>query len=127
MMRILALLIPLFAVLASTSAVTKKPQPAVRREWISLNTTEKEEYINAVLCLYYKASKLPEGQVPGAINRRDNFTAVHINQTFGIHLDAVFLGWHRNFLNLYETALREECGYKGRITLISELCSPLTR
>jgi tyrosinase len=113
MMLFLLLLIPLFIATASISAITTRPQPAVRKEWISLNTTEKEEYINAVLCLYYKASKLPEGQVPGAINRRDDFTAVHINQTFGVHLNAVFLGWHRNFLNLYETALREECGYKG--------------
>ena len=25
-----------------------------------------------------------------------------------------FLPWHRHFLQLYERALREECGYKGR-------------
>ena len=112
-MLLLSLLITIFLAVWSISALATKPSPAVRREWISLNTTEKEEYINAVLCLYYKASELPQGEVPGAINRRDDFTAVHINQTFGVHLDAVFLGWHRNFLNLYETALREECGYRG--------------
>ncbi|MCJ1477119.1 hypothetical protein MMC13_005790 [Lambiella insularis] len=58
-------------------------------------------------------SILPAGLVPGASNRRDDFTAVHINQTFGVHLDAVFLGWHRSYVWLYENALREECGYNG--------------
>lgn len=95
------------------SAITTTPKPAVRREWTSLSLAERKDYIDAVLCLYHKPSKIPHGEVPGAINRRDDFTAVHINQTFGVHLDAVFLGWHRNFLQLYETALRKECGYKG--------------
>ena len=88
-------------------------QPSVRKEWTSLSLTERKEYIDAVLCLYERPSRLSPTEVPGALNRRDDFVAVHINQTFGVHLNAVFLGWHRNFLNLYETALRDECGYTG--------------
>ncbi|MCJ1314108.1 hypothetical protein MMC25_007788 [Agyrium rufum] len=88
-------------------------KPFVRRAWTSLSLAERKEYTEAVICLSKKPSMIPAGQIPGAINRRDDFTAVHINQTFGVHLDAVFLGWHRNFLYLYETALRKECGYTG--------------
>ena len=98
---------------ASTAPTWSVWQPSVRLEWTSLSLAERKEYIDAVLCLYEKPSRLSSSEVPGALNRRDDFVAVHINQTFGVHLDAVFLGWHRNFLNLYETALRDECGYTG--------------
>lgn len=98
---------------ATALNVSAQGAPFVRREWISLNLTERKDYIDAVLCLATKPSIIPLGLVPGALNRRDDFTAVHINQTFGVHLDAVFLAWHRNFVLLYENALRDECGYKG--------------
>ena len=114
-MHFISLLATAALAIQSASAVTTAAKPAVRKEWISLSLAERKEYINAVNCLYKKPSKIPHGQVPGALNRRDDFTAVHINQTFGVHLNAVFLGWHREFLYLYETALREECGYTGRI------------
>jgi tyrosinase len=38
---------------------------------------------------------------------------VHINYTLSIHESGIFLAWHRQFVYLWETALREECGYKG--------------
>lgn len=39
--------------------------------------------------------------------------ATHINYTSVIHLNAQFLSWHRNYVWLYENALRDECGYTG--------------
>ena len=101
---------------------------AVRKEWYSvlpclifcydthhyrsnLTLPERSEYIDAVLCLMELPSQLDD--VPGARNRFDDFAATHINLTLHIHLDGQFLSWHRNFVWLYETALREECGYHG--------------
>ena len=113
-MRFLHLLEAVILTLPSIlSASIPQHAPVVRKEWIALTAGEKKNYIDAVLCLAKLPSKISSSQIPGAINRRDDFTAVHINQTFGVHLDAVFLGWHRNFLWLYETALRDECGYQG--------------
>ena len=88
-------------------------QPVVRKEWGSLCRQERLDYISAVLCLQNKPSHLPDGLVPGARNRYDDFVATHINQTSHIHLDGIFLAWHRNFVWLYESALRDECGYTG--------------
>jgi tyrosinase len=68
-----------------------------------------------VKCLQTKPSLLPPGLVPGALSRYDDFVATHINQTLGIHLDGVFLSWHRQFIWLFEKALQDECGYQGTL------------
>ena len=78
-----------------------------------MSKSERTSYINAVLCLQKLPSKIPAGVVPGAKSRFDDFTATHINQTLSIHLDGIFLSWHREFVWLYEQALQNECGYKG--------------
>lgn len=64
-----------------------------------------------MLCLQFLPSILPS--VPGSKSRFDDFAATHINLTLSIHLDGLFLPWHRNFVWLYEKALREECGFTG--------------
>ena len=64
------------------------------------------------MCLREKPS-LTFPTAPGARNLFDDFQAVHINQTFLIHFNAVFLPWHRYYMWTYEKALREECGYQG--------------
>ncbi|KIW90321.1 uncharacterized protein Z519_08965 [Cladophialophora bantiana CBS 173.52] len=87
--------------------------PRIRKEYGSLSTKEKKAYISAVKCLQSKPSKFPAGVVPGSKSRYDDFAAVHINQTTSIHLDGIFLGWHREFVWLWETALIQECGYTG--------------
>ncbi|KAK9423161.1 putative Tyrosinase copper-binding domain-containing protein [Seiridium unicorne] len=86
---------------------------ALRREWGSLTKFERRSYIDAVLCMQSRPSIIPEGEVPGAKTRFDDFTAVHANNTMSVHLSGVFLSWHRNFVWLWEQALREECGYDG--------------
>ncbi|KAH8808754.1 hypothetical protein F5884DRAFT_381033 [Xylogone sp. PMI_703] len=86
---------------------------SVRREWGTLSSSERIAYTNAVLCLMKKPSKSDPTLVPGARSRYDDFVATHINQTLTIHGTANFLSWHRYFVYTYETALREECGYKG--------------
>ncbi|KAH9214621.1 hypothetical protein DL95DRAFT_435895 [Leptodontidium sp. 2 PMI_412] len=84
-----------------------------RREWGDLSSPDKKKYIAAVLCLQSKPSKTPASVAPGARSRYDDFVLVHINQTLTIHATGNFLSWHRYFVWAYETALREECGYKG--------------
>lgn len=78
----------------------------------SLSTDERKLYIDAALCLQAKPPRLGSS-VPGARSRFDDFVAVHINHTLIIHYTGTFLAWHRYFTWLYETALREECGYTG--------------
>ncbi|KAK7906577.1 hypothetical protein PG985_016314 [Apiospora marii] len=46
-------------------------------------------------------------------SRYDDFVAVHVNMTTTIHNTGNFLGWHRYFVHVYETVLRDECGYTG--------------
>lgn len=77
-------------------------------------------------------SKLSATQYPGAKSRYDDFVVVHMNMTPSVHstvrgilafgmnisadmlgIQASFLSWHRYFVWSYETALRDECGYKG--------------
>ncbi|KAI1852880.1 hypothetical protein JX265_012908 [Neoarthrinium moseri] len=78
-----------------------------------LTNGEKSNYINAVLCLTQKPSKLNPGRYPGARTRYDDFVAVHMNQTLNIHGTGNFLSWHRYFTWMYEQTLRNECGYNG--------------
>ncbi|CAH0000230.1 unnamed protein product [Clonostachys byssicola] len=86
---------------------------SVRRDWRYLSSKERTNYIDAVLCLMKKPSKADPAFAPGARTRYDDFVAVHINQTLSIHGTGNFLSWHRYFTWAYETALKEECGYKG--------------
>ncbi|KAL2837830.1 hypothetical protein BJX68DRAFT_272915 [Aspergillus pseudodeflectus] len=86
---------------------------ALRREWGSLSKLERKAYIDAVQCLINKPPLVDPDFAPGARTRFDDFVAVHINQTFIIHMTGNFLSWHRYFTWAYEQALRNECGYKG--------------
>ncbi|KAF4309645.1 Tyrosinase [Botryosphaeria dothidea] len=85
----------------------------VRRSWHDFEEQEKKEYLKAVLCLQATPAKTPPELAPGAKTRYDDFVVAHINQTFYVHNNANFLGWHRYFTWSYEQALRNECGYTG--------------
>lgn len=51
----------------------------------SLTLSERRKYTDAVLCLMSKPPRLAPDEAPGARSRFDDFVAVHINQTIGIH------------------------------------------
>ncbi|KAF2170345.1 hypothetical protein M409DRAFT_64119 [Zasmidium cellare ATCC 36951] len=89
-----------------------------RVEWDALCDDEKRDYINAVRCLQTRPSISGE-LVPGARNRYDDFVGTHINQTLSIHSTGNFLTWHRYFVSTYETALREECGFKAPLPYVN--------
>ncbi|KAI0123787.1 hypothetical protein BJ170DRAFT_713049 [Xylariales sp. AK1849] len=86
---------------------------AIRRSWDDLDDETRLEYIGAVNCLARKPSLTDKTLAPGAVNRLDDFTYIHINQTNIIHNSGYLLPWHRLFLWRMEEALRNECGYKG--------------
>ncbi|KAJ1337496.1 tyrosinase [Microdochium nivale] len=82
----------------------------VRREWHDMPRADRLSFIAAARCLKAKPSAYPRGQVPAAVSRYDDFTAVHINGSFAIHLSGIFLSWHRHFLHVFERELHC-CGY----------------
>ncbi|ETS85172.1 hypothetical protein PFICI_03197 [Pestalotiopsis fici W106-1] len=84
--------------------------PPVRKEWRTLNSIEKQSYIEAVKCL---TTKPAISGFSAAINRFDDHQAVHSDQTPTIHWVGHFILWHRYFVATYEKALRDECGYTG--------------
>ncbi|KAF2189202.1 Di-copper centre-containing protein [Zopfia rhizophila CBS 207.26] len=90
-----------------------KDNIAVRKEYGDLSKDERKEYIRAVQCLLKEPSKLSATQYPGAKSRFDDFVVIHMNMTPSVHATANFLHWHRYYIWAYETALRNECKYKG--------------
>nr|KAI8748318.1 TYRosinase family member (tyr-3) [Biomphalaria glabrata] len=72
----------------------------VRKEYRMLTTEERTRYHNAVVALKRDTSVRP--------NKFDAIANIHTGQTNLIaHGGAGFLGWHRIFLLIYETALRQ--------------------
>ncbi|KAI1136458.1 Di-copper centre-containing protein [Hypoxylon sp. FL0543] len=86
---------------------------AVRKSWDALDDVTRTDYLRAVNCLAARPPLMNTTLAPGAVNRLDDFTYIHINQTNIIHESGYLLPWHRLFLWQMEKALRDECGYKG--------------
>ncbi|KAK0611715.1 monooxygenase [Immersiella caudata] len=85
--------------------------PKLRKDWAKATNAEKKSYIDAVLCLATKPSRL---KVPTHSTLYDDFAWVHAKLTDPqrIHAEPVFLPWHRYFVQVYEDALHS-CGYTG--------------
>lgn len=79
----------------------------------NLDKKTRLDYIRAVKCLAQLPSKFDPVKAPGARLRYDDFEAGHIIETPKVHATGSFLPWHRRFVKLFETALREKCGYSG--------------
>ncbi|KAH9208163.1 hypothetical protein DL95DRAFT_373581 [Leptodontidium sp. 2 PMI_412] len=100
----------------TAAAVTRRQDeqrcvdPVTRVEWRDLEPEVQQTYINAVLCLKTKPSRI-------GLNTSlyDDFPYVHQKYNTIIHHVAGFLPWHRYFGQVYEDALRE-CGYEGAAT-----------
>lgn len=85
----------------------------VRREWGDMTDEQRSDFINATLCLMKAPSQAPKDQFPGARNRYDDFVAYHLTNAGTLHDTIGLFPAHKYFLLAYETALRNECGYKG--------------
>ncbi|PLB41698.1 tyrosinase family protein [Aspergillus candidus] len=101
--------------LAMTSEQCSPETTGFRKDWRALTAHERTEYIEAVWCLRRQPAHLPNDKYPGVRDRLDDFVATHVNYTSAIHSNALLLPWHRHFTYLWETALREECGYTGYV------------
>ncbi|KAF8196033.1 tyrosinase [Pholiota molesta] len=112
-----AVFIPAFASLEKISgSLDQRGQrlckdPHKRQEWRTLTDSQKSDYIRAILCLQSLPAQEPV--LPEAKTRFDEFQAYHLENADFVHRVGQFLGWHRHFLQQYESALRNECGYKG--------------
>ncbi|OHW94339.1 monooxygenase [Colletotrichum incanum] len=100
----------LVAFITETRAAPTQETPS-RVEWRSLSDTAKVDYIAAVKCL----DKLPS-KIGLETSRYNDFPYVHAHLNNEIHFVAQFLPWHRYFVHVYETALRDECNYGGPMT-----------
>ncbi|KAF2435605.1 Di-copper centre-containing protein [Tothia fuscella] len=122
------LVVILDSVLTVADGSTTCTNPRIRRSWNVLSKEEKLQYTAAVKCLFETRAQ-GTAYFPAAQTRFDDFASLHINQTSprdaknitgnggftgpGIHLNSVFLPWHRYFMWIYENTLRDECGYKA--------------
>ena len=104
----LAAVLPVLAVCTCTS---KTAIP--RKEYGSLTKQEKLSFISAVKCVMKKPSLL-HSAVPATTNRYDDYAAVHVNMTTSIHIDGIFLSWHRHFVYLMEQELHS-CGWASSL------------
>lgn len=91
-----------------------------------MTKSQRLSYVEAVQCLILKPSRENDSI---ARSRAEDFIMPHIEQNLHIHfsvsnfvlkiapyayvLQGLLLPWHRYYLHLYETALRDECGYNG--------------
>uniref|UniRef100_A0A0W0GBL7 Tyrosinase copper-binding domain-containing protein n=1 Tax=Moniliophthora roreri TaxID=221103 RepID=A0A0W0GBL7_MONRR len=91
---------------------TSCTNPVIRREWRELSDSEKQEYHRAVICLKTRPAR-HYSNIPVVKTRADDFTWMHREVSDLVHEVAAFLPFHRLFLQLWEDALRSECGYTG--------------
>ncbi|KAH8881179.1 Di-copper centre-containing protein [Thozetella sp. PMI_491] len=88
-------------------------EPAIRREWRSLEAREREDFLSAVLCLYEKRSLFPDR---GSMYDDIVFVHQYSGQAGDLaHKHPSFLPWHRWFIHEFERTLQDECGYEGQL------------
>ena len=87
-------------------------QYPIRREWRTLPPSAQQHYISAVLCLRTHPSTINPSS---NMTLYDDFPWIHARIGYFTHGAAPFLPWHRYFLHIYETTLREKCDYQGAL------------
>ncbi|RFU25773.1 hypothetical protein B7463_g10564, partial [Scytalidium lignicola] len=80
--------------------------PALRQEWRMLSIEARQSYIAAVQCLSDIPSRLGLNST-----RYDDFVYSHLGMFNKTHRVTLSLPWHRWYIQQYEDALRNECGY----------------
>ncbi|KAH3981818.1 hypothetical protein HBI70_152860 [Parastagonospora nodorum] len=89
-----------------------------RKEWRTLNNSEKAKWVGAVKCLAsisHERLSLTKNQtmLEGKRSLYDDFSYSHALVEHSAHRNAYFLPWHRWFIYLFDTSLRQTCGYSG--------------
>ncbi|KAF4615860.1 hypothetical protein G7Y89_g15255 [Cudoniella acicularis] len=90
---------------------TKCRDPVVRQEWRTLSIQQRRNYISAVQCLQNHPSNI-------GLNHtlHDEFTWIHSRLGNFTHTTPTFIAWHRYFIHIYESTLREQCGFTGHLS-----------
>ncbi|KAI0435747.1 Di-copper centre-containing protein [Xylaria telfairii] len=83
---------------------------SIRKSWTDLTAIEKQDYIDADLCLM---SLPPKSGIKGATSRWDELQYAHAAQARYVHNVGAFLPFHRYFVTVHEHLLRAECNYTG--------------
>jgi tyrosinase len=97
---------------ASVSTVAECRTPRKRQEWRQLSNEQKKAYLAAQVCVLKSPQKLD--RLPGAKTRWDELASLHQIHALQIHTTGNFLPYHRYFLHVHESLLRE-CGYNGTL------------
>ncbi|KAI0317721.1 Di-copper centre-containing protein [Amylostereum chailletii] len=110
--------------LYASSAQAECTNPSVRREWRTFNSDEKAAWISAVKCLNalphdenlsptvaQSISDIPSVNTSGSYY--DDFVYMHMDLNTRIHYTGLFLPFHRWYISVYESALKNKCGYAG--------------
>lgn len=84
-----------------------------RVSFSSMAPADRKAYTDAINCIHSQPSKLDQSLYPAAVNRYQDYAVVHVNRTSQVHLSGFFLTWHRYFVHLFETDMRETCGFTG--------------
>jgi tyrosinase len=93
--------------------------PETRIEWRSLSAADQASFVAAIKCLI---DLPPSGAFASSqsANRYEDLVAVHLQMSGTIHGVAQFLPWHRYYVSVFESMLREECSYTGPMTWWNE-------
>lgn len=93
----------------TTVLKTTKCSENKRVEWRRMSKEDKTSFVDAITCLM----DAPPSGAANVSNRFEELAWAH-NQLFAtVHQSALFLPWHRYLIHIYETMLRDECGYKA--------------
>jgi tyrosinase len=85
-------------------------KPTLRVEWNNMADADKLSYVQSVKCLMDTA---PLGVWANATSIWDEITWVHDQLNDRIHGVDAFLPWHRYYLHMLKTLLKEQCAYTG--------------
>ena len=88
-------------------------QPAIRLEWRDLPDEQKAAYVSGINCLMNTPSNTTIFNNTKTLY--EDLVEVHRQSTANVHMVAQFLPWHRYYTNIFETLLKEQCGYTGAI------------
>ncbi|PWY66784.1 hypothetical protein BO70DRAFT_419105 [Aspergillus heteromorphus CBS 117.55] len=89
----------------------------VRKEWRNLTKTQQDHFLDSVQCLMDRPA---QSGLTATTSRFSDLQALHRGMTNTASADIIhhvgqFLPWHRYYMHIYETLLREECDYTGPI------------
>ncbi|PBK95601.1 Di-copper centre-containing protein [Armillaria gallica] len=113
--------------------------PAIRKEWRTLSPRERTEWIAAVNCLatlphdesltpvvkpsdivgvnasgsYYDGNGICLPRFMPVAYFQTDIVYIHMDMNHKIHFTGLFLPWHRWYVQMYENAFKDKCGYKG--------------